>query len=117
MSLKKWIFHAASPERSEEISERFGVNNIIADILATRGFQDEEIEEYFGQGELESPFVLKDMDLAVERLNQALENQEKIVVYGDYDCDGITSTYILYTNVIKIKKQYLFITHRYLIQK
>ena len=59
MSLKKWIFHAASPERSEEISERFGVNNIIADILATRGFQDEEIEEYFGQGELESPFVLK----------------------------------------------------------
>ena len=102
MSLKKWIFHAASPERSEEISERFGVNNIIADILATRGFQDEEIEEYFGQGELESPFVLKDMDLAVERLNQALENQEKIVVYGDYDCDGITSTYILYTYLLSI---------------
>lgn len=97
MSMKKWVFHSGNEARAEEIAERFGMDRGIAEILASRSMKDEEIQEYLGETPLEDPFALVDMDKAVARLEQAVEQGEKIAVYGDYDCDGVTSTYILYT--------------------
>ncbi len=97
--MRKWELRRRDKERAEEICKEFGVSQIVADILAARGMGD--IEEAGGfllyEKSFSDPFVLKDMDKAVERINGALECGEKICIYGDYDCDGITSTALLYS--------------------
>ena len=102
MGFRKWQYRAGAEERIQEIEETFGVSRFLAGILATRGLQDDQINDLLGETELESPFALKDMDKAVERINRAVEAGEKIAVYGDYDCDGITSTAVLCTYLSSI---------------
>ncbi len=80
------------------ISEKFNVPHIVAKILCARGFSDEAIEGFLCNDMhfLYNPFLLNDMQKAVDRINEAACNGEKVAVYGDYDVDGITATYIMY---------------------
>lgn len=73
--------------------------NTIKELLRKRGFESEtEMEEFLNPSldSFHNPFLLKNMDKAVERINTAINNKEKIVIYGDYDCDGISAVSVLY---------------------
>lgn len=99
MSLKKWIVAQADKDKASEISEKLNIDPFIAFLLVSRGIDNELAASNFlsSSCEITSPFSLVDMDKAVLRINSALENGEKICIYGDYDCDGVTSTALLYS--------------------
>ncbi|MDU2152341.1 MAG: single-stranded-DNA-specific exonuclease RecJ, partial [Weissella confusa] len=95
----QWDFPAVANEGAvKEIAETFGVSDLVAKILVNRGYDTVESANAFlrpGMDALYDPFLLHDMDVAIERIMTAIDNGEKIVVYGDYDVDGITSTAIM----------------------
>ena len=97
MKYKKW--NLAAPERSAVEGLRgAGLPALAALVLCARGLDAPEAAKDFlsaGEAPLLDPFLLKDMDRAAERLQLALDRQEPIAVYGDYDVDGITSTCLL----------------------
>ncbi len=80
------------------ISENLNVSPLVANILCARGFSFDDAKSFLSADEslLYNPFLLSDMKKAVDRINIALKNKEKIAVYGDYDVDGISATYILF---------------------
>ncbi len=99
MSRKKWIFSKFDKEYAAEIAERYELSPFAAVLLASKNFEDEEELEAFLSDEntfLVDPYELPDMDKAVIRINRAIENFERIMVYGDYDADGVSSTALLY---------------------
>ncbi|MDN3204280.1 single-stranded-DNA-specific exonuclease RecJ [Algoriphagus sediminis] len=82
------------------LQEQINVNSILANILLQRGIKDFAEAKVFFRPDLKSlhdPFLMKDMDLAVERILQAISNDEKILIYGDYDVDGTTAVALLYS--------------------
>ena len=96
----RWVY--AEPDNEEAISvlqEELGVPEKIAHLLTLRGIDTYEKAKTFFRPDLSQihdPFLMKDMDLATERLAKAVRGREKILIYGDYDVDGTTSTAILY---------------------
>ncbi|MBQ7117457.1 MAG: single-stranded-DNA-specific exonuclease RecJ [Clostridia bacterium] len=98
MSRKKWIVSSLDKELASDIAEEYGIDPFAALLLVSRGITDEgEIAEFFSEStSLISPFEIKDMDKAVERISRAMDEGEKIAVYGDYDADGVTSTALMY---------------------
>ncbi len=80
------------------ISKKHNVSLLAASILCARGYSYEDAESFLSSDKnvFHDPFLLNDMGKAVKRIENAIANKEKIAVYGDYDVDGITSTYILY---------------------
>lgn len=99
MLQKKWLLKDFDKECVVDISKKLRISPITSIILYNRGIRDEKsIREFLNAdlGSLHDPFLLKDMDRAVERINVAKENNEKITIYGDYDVDGITSIAVLY---------------------
>lgn len=99
MSRKKWCVCALDKDLASDIAEEYDLDPFAALLLTSRGIIDEEeIEEFFSlTPRLSDPFEIKDMDKAVERINLALEKDELIAVYGDYDADGVTATALLYS--------------------
>lgn len=99
MNLKSWSVLPLNKDRAAEIADRYTLPPMIAMLLQIRGADSEEkVLELLGRSDaFESPFAMKDMDKAVERIHRAIEEFEKISVYGDYDADGVTATSILYT--------------------
>ena len=100
MPFTQWIYPVQSEERQRQsrlLQREQGLPAMIADILTARGLSPDQIVALFSEGELEDPMELPDMKKAVDRIEQAIEAGEKIAVYGDYDCDGVTSTVILYS--------------------
>ena len=97
--MKVWSVAQLNKERALSISEQFGIPMICAALLDVRGINTPEAVEAFLSDELsfDNPFDIKDMDKAVERITRAVENGEKICIYGDYDADGVTSTALLYS--------------------
>jgi single-stranded-DNA-specific exonuclease len=98
LSNKKWILRKVDEKKAKIISENLNINLLTAKILVARGLEDlNEINIFLKASldDLESPFKLKDMDIAVERILKAKKNNEDIVIFGDYDVDGVTSTFIL----------------------
>lgn len=99
MSRKKWVFSKFDKEYAAEIAERYELSPFAAVLLASKNFEDEEELEAFLSDEnafVVDPYELPDMDKAVARINKAIENCERIMVYGDYDADGVSSTALLY---------------------
>jgi single-stranded-DNA-specific exonuclease len=91
---------SAPPESVRFLSEKLGILPATAKLLSLRGYSTPETARAFIEKETEllhDPFLLKDMDKAVDRIRLALIKREKIVVYGDYDVDGVTSVTILYS--------------------
>ncbi len=98
MNIKKWKVAPLNRERAAQIAERYSLPFFLAMLLEIRGFrQEEEIRDLLSGGGLSDPFLMKDMDKAVKRIRKAIEEFEKIAVYGDYDADGVTATSILFT--------------------
>ncbi len=110
MSIKKWRLPQPREEQAELLARELGLPQHICSILAARGHEDPAEARAFLQGldELPDPFLMKDMDRAVQRISQAIANGELICIYGDYDCDGITSTALLYTYFSAIGAEVLY---------
>jgi len=96
---KTWVLRSpAAPELAIELATKLGVSHTFACLLANRGFTSAESVESFllpTTDKLLDPFTMRDMDLAVDRVLQAVAAREPILVYGDYDVDGITATSLL----------------------
>jgi single-stranded-DNA-specific exonuclease len=93
-----WVYPKHDPAWVKEIIDEFSIHPVTAQVLASRRFDDlEEIHDflYAKLPELHDPDLLLDMDKAVVRVLKALENKEKILIYGDNDVDGITGTTLL----------------------
>ncbi len=100
MKYKKWQVLEADESTVSSICENFKIPRVMAKLLVIRGITTfEQVNKFFSDdvSALYSPFLLKSMDKAVERVLKAREGKERVVVYGDYDVDGITSTSILYS--------------------
>lgn len=92
-SFKKW--NIANTESFRSVSEKYSVCSLAAKAASSRLSSISEKDLFSPQDFVASPFELIDMDRAAERVNEAIDNGEKIVVYGDYDADGVTATVIL----------------------
>ena len=95
---KKWEYCDVDEEKVEEISKKYNISNLLARILVIRNvINDEEIEKFLNptRNDFYDPFLMPDMEVAVDRILKAINNKEKVVIYGDYDVDGITSTTVL----------------------
>ncbi len=104
MAIKRWELASPSPEKSRLLSQEFGLPKPVSDILVGRGIDTPFLAEEFvnGVGEYPDPFLMQDMDVAAERILLAIDQGERIAVYGDYDCDGVTATVILYQYFLSI---------------
>lgn len=98
---KEWKLKApADPETVARLSSELGIDPVLAELLVHRGITDFEQSRAFFRPSLDGlhdPFLMKDMDAAVERLHRALSSGEKILVYGDYDVDGTTAVALVYS--------------------
>lgn len=94
---KKWGFYEVEEKDINEIVLKYGISPILARILANRGLKKEEIEVFLNptRNDFYDPFLLPDMEKAVDRIIKAIEMKERVVIYGDYDVDGITSVTVL----------------------
>ena len=99
LKLKKWLVSPLNKERAAQIAEEYNLPFFLAMMLEIRGIHSsEQIAELLEErSELSDPFLMADMQKAVERIHQALDAFEKIAVYGDYDADGVTATAVLYS--------------------
>ncbi len=97
MGYKKWILPNVDKAASARLSAELNILPAVAEVLAARGKTEPEQAQAFlnSEGSLSDPFVLQDMDKAADRINQAIDGDERIAVYGDYDADGVTATAIL----------------------
>ena len=96
---KKWNVLGVRDAATEELASTLGIGTLAAGLLANRGYATKEAAMRFLHMEeemLHSPMKLRDMDKAIARIKIAVKNGERIVIYGDYDVDGVTSVTILY---------------------
>lgn len=95
----KWVAKQSDPEIANRLSKELNLNPLCAKVLVNRGINTKEAAEQFiypDVSRLLDPFLLVDMDKGVAKIEDAIKNNEKIVVYGDYDVDGITAVSIIY---------------------
>ncbi len=99
MFRKKWSLSALEKEQAALLAENMSLDPFIALMLVSRGITAPlDIDEFFSSDViLSSPFGIRDMDKAVDRIRPAIESKEKIAVFGDYDADGVTATALLYS--------------------
>ncbi|MGN0614075.1 MAG: single-stranded-DNA-specific exonuclease RecJ [Porcipelethomonas sp.] len=96
--MKRWIVRKPDREISRKIAAEADVSQLCADVLSARGFESAaDAAKQLMTDKLSDPFLLKDMREAAEVINSAIENFDRICIYGDYDCDGITSTVMLFS--------------------
>ena len=104
----KWNYEPPTSEQQQaasELAEKLNISPVLAMLLIRRGITTESAAKRFFRPQLSdliNPFLMKDMDLAVDRLNDAMGRKERILVYGDYDVDGCTSVALVY----KFLRQY-----------
>lgn len=95
---KKWEFYGVDEETIKDISSKNNISELLATVLANRGItESKEIEKFLNptRNDFYDPYMMPDMEIAVERIIKAVENKEKVIIYGDYDVDGITSITVL----------------------
>lgn len=104
----RWNYEKPTPEQSQvakELATKLCISPVLTSLLVKRGVTTECAAKRFFRPQLAdliNPFVMKDMDIAVERLNDAMGRKERILVYGDYDVDGCTAVALVY----KFLRQY-----------
>ena len=98
----KWNYQPPTPSQEQsanELAEKLSISPVLAMLLIKRGITTESAAKRFFRPQLAdliNPFLMKDMDLAVDRLNDAMGRKERILVYGDYDVDGCTAVALVY---------------------
>ena len=95
---KKWQIYETDENKIQEIEQKYQINKLLATILVNRNITKKEDIRLFlepTRGDFHNPFLITDMEKAVERIIKAIEKQEKVTIYGDYDVDGITSITVL----------------------
>ena len=99
----KWILkEQADQSKVDRLAAEVGIDKVLADLLVKRGVETFEQARTFFRPSLDAlhdPFLMKDMDVAVERLRRAIVSREKILIYGDYDVDGTTAVALVYSFV------------------
>ncbi|MBS1486117.1 MAG: single-stranded-DNA-specific exonuclease RecJ [Bacteroidetes bacterium] len=97
---KRWLYHSLpAAEEIQELGKTLNINSQLTTLLWQRGHRDFETAKNFFRpslSHLHDPFLMKDMELAVTRLKKAIDDDEKILVYGDYDVDGTTAVSMVY---------------------
>lgn len=100
---KKWIVkEQGNPAQVRALSAELDIDPVLANLLVQRGLTTvEKAREFFRPdlSKLHDPFLMKDMDKAVNRLERAIQSEEKVLIYGDYDVDGTTAVALMYTFV------------------
>lgn len=103
---REWrLRDSGDPENVAQLSAELGIDPVLASLLVTRGVHTfEEARSFFrpSLSALHDPFLMKDMDLAVARLEKAVASKEKILVYGDYDVDGTTAVALVYSFIRRL---------------
>jgi single-stranded-DNA-specific exonuclease len=97
---KRWIIQKSDQKFVQKLAMDLGVNHIVAHLLVLRGIENFDDAKLFFRPELKhlhDPFLMKDMQDAVDRIEKAIANKEKVLVYGDYDVDGTTSVAMMYS--------------------
>jgi len=95
---KKWEIYESDEELINKIARENNLSILVASILANRGITDKkQIKQFISptRNDFYDPFLMQDMEKAVERIIEAINKQEKVIIYGDYDVDGITSITVL----------------------
>lgn len=96
--IKRWQLASFDRQQALQLAKETGTPPLLAALLCARGCSaPQDIHNALDEGTLSDPFLMKDMDKAVERLQRAMDQRERVVIYGDYDADGVTSTAMLYT--------------------
>ena len=97
---KRWVYkEQPSEEQVKSLSEAINISGILASLLLQRGIADFDEAKYFFRPKIDmlhDPFLMKDMGVAVDRIKHAIQENQKILVYGDYDVDGTTSVALVY---------------------
>ena len=106
---RKWtVREPGNPEKVDRLATELGVDRVLAELLVQRGVETfEQARRFFRPSldDLHDPFLMKDMDKAVERLHEAITKGQKILVYGDYDVDGTTAVALVYSFVRRFTKR------------
>ena len=114
---KRWNILAANPATVQSLQASLKIHPILCELLAQRGIDSFEAAKKFFRPSLEhlhDPWLMKDMDKAVKRIEDAVMNKDSILVFGDYDVDGTTSVATLYQFLKKLTPQVdYYIPHRY----
>ena len=95
---KKWECRKVDEEKVKKISEEYNISSLLAKILVNKNILEKEEIDLFlkpTRYDFHDPFLMPDMEIAVDRIIKAIEDKEKILIYGDYDVDGITSITVL----------------------
>lgn len=95
---KKWECYEIDEEKVEKIARKYNVSKLLAKILINRDLvEDDKINVFLNptRRDFHNPYLMPDMEKAVDRIVKAIENKEKMIIYGDYDVDGITSITVL----------------------
>lgn len=96
-SKTRWIVRESDHQLVKTLENELKITPLVASMLINRGLDTVDSARYFlfGKGQFHDPYLLKGMDLAVNRIREAIENQEPILIFGDYDADGVSSTTVL----------------------
>ena len=98
--MKKWLVRNTDNALAMKLKTDTGLPMLLCSLLVGRGiYTAEQAQQYFNGTELSDPLLIADMDKAVQAIEEAVDNEVKITVYGDYDCDGVTSTVMLFTHL------------------
>ena len=95
---KKWVCKEIDENQVNDIVKKYKINEVLARILINKGITSKEDIELFmnpTRNDFHDPFLMPDMEIAAQRVIKAIEDNQKIIIYGDYDADGITSTTVL----------------------
>jgi single-stranded-DNA-specific exonuclease len=117
--MKRWRFIEVDDFKAQELQKALGINSILCKILVQLNIADfEQAKRFFRPSleELHNPFLMKDMEIAVQRIQKAISKGEKILIYGDYDVDGTTSVGCMYRFISSIYNPSLvefYIPNRY----
>ncbi|PLX16763.1 MAG: single-stranded-DNA-specific exonuclease RecJ, partial [Marinilabiliales bacterium] len=98
---KRWVLkQQGSEEDNEKLAKELNIEPVLANLLVQRGVRTFDQARAFFRPQLDDlydPFLMKDMNHAIERIGKAIQKKEKILVYGDYDVDGTTSVALVYS--------------------
>ncbi|MEN9448280.1 MAG: hypothetical protein RJA25_1570 [Bacteroidota bacterium] len=111
LTTKRWTYIQANEGEVNELQKQLNIHKTICQLLVARGIKTyEEAKKFFRPSleQLHDPFLMKDMEKAIDRIEKAIAKNETILIYGDYDVDGTTAVSLVYSFFIEIYKNVLY---------